>query len=69
MSCPAPRSGIQIKGAEFEWRQAAHWGHLTFRAFRMQLVEEQEAIIAAYRANQQMEGVLAWANRPRKKPK
>ena len=65
--CHTPRSGITFGNPEFEWILAAAWASIPYKRFRRLHGEEQSEIVAAYRTQKQMESVLAFANRPKRK--
>jgi hypothetical protein len=53
-----PRSGVTYAG-ELEYRFAAQWAHYQWEDFIDLDGEDQSAIVASYRAYNQIEGVLA----------
>jgi len=53
-----PRSGIEYS-AELEWRFAARWAGYRLEEFFALDGEEQSAIVASYRIQNQVEAVLS----------
>jgi len=49
------------------WIEAAHADQLSYEEFRQKPVDYQEKLIAHFETKQQIEAVVAHANRPRKR--
>ena len=69
MEYPVKRSGIEMHNPLLEWVLTAKWAGVPWPDFQKLSSDEKELLIAAYRVNGQMDGVLARANRPKRKPK
>lgn len=61
-----PRSGIAY-APELEWIFAARWAGYKLEEFRALEGQDQSELLAAFRASNQIEGVVAWDNRPKAK--
>jgi hypothetical protein len=61
-----PRSGISY-APELEWRLAARWAGYKMEEFQALDGADQSDVVAAYRAQNQIDAVLAWENRPKAK--